>query len=308
MSGVIKANWFLQLQVNNKSTSTLRDISLASTTNAPAASRKRVNDESAPEELPTKRTKNPTHVVEWSKKAWRSKHSWKSVTWNLAGWIQYQFATLGSDKQSVNLSPWTDVVRRANIIMEFHPGMPPVAEIFDSQFCVDNFNGDDNAKPSDGKALRVSPSTMQCSEGIWSSRGEALGHLVTVGEMSVKGHQHKSNDAQVKQVNPSKFKLRLNNSKAIIGPRFRHLGGASVSKDVEPERFCVFRGTNGRVKFQLMSLVVVPRIVSSATVTSLALADVDTFEGAKLQVQVEFLGTKKTNLESRIYDGNPWYH
>lgn len=48
------------------------------------------------------------------------------------------------------------------------------------------------------------------------------------------------------------------------------------------------------------SLRVVPGIVSSATVTSLA--DVDVLEGAKLPVQVEVLHTKKTNLESsKIY-------
>jgi hypothetical protein len=55
--------------------------SLASTTNAPAASSKRVNDKSAPEEPPAKRTKNRTHVVEWSKKVWRSKHGWKPGQW-----------------------------------------------------------------------------------------------------------------------------------------------------------------------------------------------------------------------------------
>ncbi|KAJ7436127.1 hypothetical protein FB451DRAFT_1344679 [Mycena latifolia] len=59
------------------------------------------------------------------------------------------------------------------------------------------------------RTLRVSPSITQCSDGIWSGRGEVLGHLFTVGEMSVKGHQHKSIHTQVKQVNPAKFKLRL---------------------------------------------------------------------------------------------------
>ncbi|KAJ7921886.1 hypothetical protein B0H13DRAFT_1866312 [Mycena leptocephala] len=241
MSGVIKSS---QLQVNihvNFSYGTklarLRDISLASTTNAPAASRKRVNDESAPEDPPTKRSKksNPRGGVvkkgvevetqlEVSGGPARimTMLTWRKLTWHThkltlqqVGLFNFNMELdstsirhFGSDflikKQSVNLSPRTGFVRRANIIMEFHPG-----NASGGQFCVDNFNGNGNAKPSDGKTLRVSPSTMQCSEGIWSSRGEALGHLVTVGEMSVKGHQHKSIHAQVKQVNPPKFKLRL---------------------------------------------------------------------------------------------------
>ncbi|KAJ7918883.1 hypothetical protein B0H13DRAFT_1869041 [Mycena leptocephala] len=49
------------------------------------------------------------------------------------------------------------------------------------------------------------------------------------------------------------------------------------------KHFCVVRGNK------------VSAHVSSATVTSLAPADVDTFEGAKLQVRAEFLRTKKTN-------------
>ncbi|KAJ7451401.1 hypothetical protein FB451DRAFT_1186334 [Mycena latifolia] len=105
-------------------------------------------------------------------------------------------------KPAVNIFLST-FLRRANDAMEFRPGNCL------ARFCIDNFNGDGDAKPSDGKTLRVSPSITQCSDGIWSGRGEVLGHLFTVGEMSVKGHQHKSIHTQVKQVNPAKFKLRL---------------------------------------------------------------------------------------------------
>ncbi|KAJ7792898.1 hypothetical protein B0H13DRAFT_1935589 [Mycena leptocephala] len=146
----------------------LRDISITSTTNPPATSRKRVNDESAPEEPPAKRTKksNPrggvvkkgvevetrfevslssqaqVNLVQvdlygssltglwWSREDYANvdlaqvnlahthvETSWLvTLTWNSAGWIQYQFATSGQ-----------------------------------IQFYVANFNGNGNAKPSDGK-------------------------------------------------------------------------------------------------------------------------------------------------------------
>ncbi|KAJ7866758.1 hypothetical protein B0H13DRAFT_1897892 [Mycena leptocephala] len=98
------------------------------------------------------------------------------VTWNLAGWNQYQFATSGQ------MPP---LCHPAISLSNFGGS----AVIFDSQYCIDNCNGNGNAKPSDGK--------------------EALGHLFTVERMGVKGHQHKSIHAQVKQVNPPKFKLRV---------------------------------------------------------------------------------------------------
>ncbi|KAJ7883978.1 hypothetical protein B0H13DRAFT_1890197 [Mycena leptocephala] len=68
------------------------------------------------------------------------------------------------------------------------------------------------------------------------------------------------------------------------GPSLRRLGGASDSKDVEPERFrlgLVARSEVPMVEATKVSAHVVPGIVSSATVTSLA--DVDVLEGAKFK-------------------------
>ncbi|KAJ7909731.1 hypothetical protein B0H13DRAFT_1877431 [Mycena leptocephala] len=91
--------------------------------------------------------------------------------------------------QSVNLSLRTGFVRRANIIMEFRPGNasggPPLCH---PAISLSNFAS---------TALTIAMATATPSP------------VTAMGEMGVKGHQHKSIHAQVKQVNPPKFKLRV---------------------------------------------------------------------------------------------------